>query len=520
MSGADEAVRSAGHDARGEPHDPTFEDVAPRAGLEFIAEEALPVCDPVGVAERSTPGVSTNSFHSWRPYVQSLAIAGYPTFDFFAAPQGGKRFGRHRTVVRESILSEFWPALLEHLERLVYDVHRPDGTRSTLSGGGRPSALVSPPPMAHTPLAMRRLVICCDGTWNDPAANTNVYQLKNRIARRDQPLYYDAGVGTERVRNEYQSWLSNTLDRISDKVLGGMFGSGISGNTQEAYRWVCENYEEGDELWFFGYSRGAFTVRTTVGLIRKLGLLRPPIDPGILQEAYDLYRKPDPHPDTGPAEQFRVRQNTLRVDELDIRFLGVWDTVGALGVPGLHRFMARRRWGFHDYRLSSHVKNACQAIATDELRAPFLAALWEAPTDPGQSVEQVWFAGSHSDIGGGEQSLRWMAEKAASAGLDFEPPVSEWPAPGRPPQRPAELEKFYFRVYGGRLARPMGHAMHANQSLHPSLEALYDSDEDYRPVNLVAYKLGTPLEAPAGRRWWYTLFHRYYLNQYRDRTRK
>jgi uncharacterized protein (DUF2235 family) len=364
-------------------------------------------------------------------------------------------------------------------------------------------------------MLMRCLVVCADGTWNDPSSNTNVYRLKNRLARRDQPCFYDPGVGTGRVREGRQTWLKNQLDRVG----GGAFGAGVSGNIQEAYRWLVENYEEDDQLWFFGFSRGAFTVRSTVGFIRKVGLLRPPVDDRVLAQGYDLYRKADDTPDTPEAIAFRTRHNTRTIDQLNIQFVGVWDTVGALGVPGgLMGRISRKRWGFHDHRLSSHVKHAYQALATDELRAAYLAALWDSPFDAHQQVEQVWFAGNHSDVGGeaGEVALRWLGEKAEAAGLVFEPAVKDWPAPGNPRKRGSELTSRQWRMICGRAIRPIGDPAHAGQTLHATLDELYARAADYRPKNLVSYKNNTPMTAPDGRKWWYTLpgANEYYLGQY------
>ncbi len=362
---------------------------------------------------------------------------------------------------------------------------------------------------------MRRLVVCCDGTWNDPSTNTNVYKLKNRLARRNQPCYYDPGVGTSRVRVARQTWVKNVFDSIG----GGAFGAGLSGNVQEAYRWIAQIYEEGDELWFFGFSRGAFTVRSTVGFIRKLGLLRPPIDDRLLQEAYNLYRRPDPTPDTGDARKFRERHNTRTIDQLEVAFVGVWDTVGALGVPGgfIGR-ISRERFGFHDHRLSSHVRRAYQALATDELRAAYLGCLWAAPVSESQEVEQVWFPGRHSDVGGqaGDIALHWLAGKAEAAGLVFDPPVANWPSPGDPPVRKGELPGKNWRVICGQGLRPIGDPNFAAQSTHPALDHLYATNAEYRPANLEALNRGEPLTEPVGKKWWYTIpgANEYYLSQY------
>lgn len=369
---------------------------------------------------------------------------------------------------------------------------------------------------------MRRLIICSDGTWNDPSSNTNVCRLKDRLAEDNQLYFYDTGVGTKSVRAEKQGWLKNAWDRVS----GGAFGAGLSGNVQEAYRWIAENYQEGDSLWFFGFSRGAFTVRSTVGFIRKVGLLRPPFDDELLEEAYDLYRRADDTPDTEDAIAFRNRNNTRVIGELDIAFLGVWDTVGALGIPG--RFfgaISRRRWGFHDHRLSSHVKRAYQALAIDELRAAYLAALWEGSVEESQEVAQRWFAGHHSDIGGtkGDRPLKWIAGKAEAAGLVFTQPVDEWPEREKLPRRPTTLNSGWWRLVCGQGLRPVGDPRFPAQEVDESLDTLRDAKPPYRPENYVRWLNGDPMLKATGRSWWYTLpgANRYYLDQYgtSDRNR-
>ncbi|MDF3010573.1 MAG: hypothetical protein K0S03_1369, partial [Burkholderiales bacterium] len=220
---------------------------------------------------------------------------------------------------------------------------------------------------------MKRLILCCDGTWNsaDQERNgtpcpTNVVKLGYRVAKRDgdipQLIYYDQGVGT-----------GNTLDRAS----GGAFGDGLEENIHDAYRFLVANYEPGDELYLFGFSRGAFTVRSIGGMIRKCGILERPM-------------------------QFRKSCSLIHEEPIPIRMIGVWDTVGSLGIPlrGL-RWLTRREHQFHDTELSGSVQVACHALAIDERRAPFAPTLWDYKPKPGQQVEQVWFCGAHSDVGGG-----------------------------------------------------------------------------------------------------------------------
>jgi hypothetical protein len=271
----------------------------------------------------------------------------------------------------------------------------------------------------------KRLVVCCDGTWNRPdqlaggvAAPTNVTKVALAVVREDtmatgQLLHYEAGVGTRRF----------------ERIRGGAFGLGLSRNVRHCYRFLVENYEPGDELYFFGFSRGAFTARSTVGLVRNSGILRAAhVDR--IKDAYSLYRSRGQrtHPRGIEAQIFRRMYSH---PDPDIHFVGVWDTVGALGIPidGVRLPWITKRWSFHDTTLSSHVRFAYQALAIDEQRGPFRPTLWEQQQDAtGQTLEQLWFAGVHSDVGGGysdpalaEIPLLWMVERARDCGLAFAP---------------------------------------------------------------------------------------------------
>jgi len=280
----------------------------------------------------------------------------------------------------------------------------------------------------------RRLVVCCDGTWNRPdqldrgvPAPTNVSKIALGVARRDsdgvrQLLHYQPGVGTRRL----------------ERLRGGVFGVGLSRNVRDCYRFLVENYRPGDELYLFGFSRGAFTARSTVGLVRNSGILRSEhVDR--IKEAYRLYRARGDraHPSGIEAQVFKRMYSH---EEIDIRFVGVWDTVGSLGIPvdGLRVPVVEKLWGFHDTTLSSHVRFAYQALAIDERRGPFRPTLWEQQEHAvEQTLEQVWFAGVHCDVGGGyrepelaEIALLWMVERARDCGLAFEPDHFLSPSPG------------------------------------------------------------------------------------------
>ena len=281
----------------------------------------------------------------------------------------------------------------------------------------------------------KRLVVCCDGTWNRPdqpsGSPTNVSKLALGLAREDgeggpQLLFYQRGVGTRRF----------------ERLRGGAFGVGLSRNVRECYRFLVEAYEPGDELFFFGFSRGAFTARSTLGLVRNSGILRRE-HVGRIDEAYRLYRAraSHAHPRGIEAQIFRRMYSHEKTAD-EVRFVGVWDTVGSLGIPLAPPFV-NRRWGFHDTTLSSHVRFAYQALAIDEKRKPFRPAVWKQQEDAGeQTLEQVWFAGVHSDVGGGypepelaEIALLWMVERARDCGLAFEPGHFTVPGTGIDPER-------------------------------------------------------------------------------------
>ncbi|WP_326954153.1 DUF2235 domain-containing protein [Amycolatopsis sp. NBC_01286] len=267
---------------------------------------------------------------------------------------------------------------------------------------------------------MKRLVICCDGTWNTPdqtsggtPSPTNVTKLALAVAGEfdgvPQRLYYHRGVGSYgRAR-----------------LRGGAFGVGVAHDVLRAYRFVVENYEPDDEIFLFGFSRGAYTARSVAGLIRNAGVLKPAAVERI-DDAYALYRARSIKPRDIESELFR---RSYSHEDTRIRFIGVWDTVGALGIPtiGPKFLMDRinRRFAFHDTELSSRVDVAMHAVAIDERRKAFRPALWTRHDDAGdQVVEQVWFSGVHSDVGGGypdsslaDVALRWLAGRAAEHGL-------------------------------------------------------------------------------------------------------
>lgn len=278
---------------------------------------------------------------------------------------------------------------------------------------------------------MKRLVVCLDGTWNTADAKhpTNVVKLMRllRTSARDaetgepvpQVAFYDKGVGT-----------GGPLDRLR----GGAFGRGLGDNVRDGYRFVANNYERGDEIYLFGFSRGAFTARSLAGFIQDVGLV-PKAELGTLMRLWKYYK-------AGRDSKERKRLERALADTLagafsrvPIECVGVWDTVGALGVPGkLGALLGRRRHQFHHVHLGPHIRVALHAVAIDEKRGPFRPALWdrveEDPERPvaDRVVEQVWFPGVHTDVGGGypdaglsDLALAWMLERVqATTGLAFD----------------------------------------------------------------------------------------------------
>ena len=260
----------------------------------------------------------------------------------------------------------------------------------------------------------RRLVVCCDGTWNTPEKEnvTNVVSVARAVKPRDdqrnhQVVFYDWGIGT-----------GNFLNRL----VGGVTGKGLDRNIRDGYRFLVHNFLPGDRIYLLGFSRGAYTVRSLVGLIRNCGLLKK-AHSGRIPEAFEIYRstKPTMHPDASEAKAFAASHSR----QVTIRFLGVWDTVGALGIP-IKSTKRRVRYEFHDTRLSSIVDHAYHALAIDERRKSFSPTIWNTKVGR-RNTAQMWFAGVHSDVGGGyandhglaDITLEWMVDRAEACGLQF-----------------------------------------------------------------------------------------------------
>jgi uncharacterized protein (DUF2235 family) len=342
----------------------------------------------------------------------------------------------------------------------------------------------------------KRIVLSFDGTWNTPensdhgeVAPTNVYRFHNSVLARApdgtrQVAWYDQGVGT--------SWW--------ERLRGGAFGEGLSDNIKQGYGKLVDEYEDGDDVFILGFSRGAYSARSLAGFIRKAGLPRRD-QKDRLEDAYDLYRKRDADADGPDAVDFRRRHSR----EIPILFLGVWDTVGALGIPisGLAG-LNTRLFDFHDTRLSRIVKNAYHAVAIDEHRELFKATLWSLPEPaPDQRVEQRWFVGAHCNVGGGyvehelsDIALRWMQEKAQECGLALAPDriATVTDACCRGLCRDSFAE-FYPKALEDKKTpyyREIGTVPHGYEKVDESVFRRFAEDPGYRPRNLVAYRQRVP----------------------------
>lgn len=292
----------------------------------------------------------------------------------------------------------------------------------------------------------KNIVICFDGTWNTSDAEypTNVVKTAQLISPADkegiaQVVFYDEGVGSSRVP------FANTVNRL----LGGAFGAGLSDSIERAYRFLSFNYSPGDRIFVFGFSRGAFGARSFCGLLRTCGVIDKE-HIRLVKDAMDIYRERDraKGADADACIEFRAKfsvacHHAVASDRskppLQVEYLGIWDTVGALGIPGglplFDRF--NRRYEFHDHKLSSMIRHARHALAIDERRVTFKPTLWEnlgqlnggraRGPDGGRPYSQVWFPGDHASVGGGgrenglwQATLVWVIEGAEHCGLAIE----------------------------------------------------------------------------------------------------
>ncbi len=292
----------------------------------------------------------------------------------------------------------------------------------------------------------KNIIVCADGTGNKGGytPDSNVFKIyksvdtnikaeaQGRFTVDEQIVFYDNGVGTN--KNKYI------------RLIGGAFGLGFEDNVCDLYKFLARNYARGDRIYFFGFSRGASTVRACNGFIRVCGLAKGRDLSNrrleeLVQEAFEAYKVYKT--DQGKADALKQSDRSHGV--VPIHYIGIWDTVVALGFPkrtditgpvsaGLNALFWLVEKGldllwphsFYNYKLTDNVVNAYQALAIDDERTAFWPFIWQENDNEADTVEQVWFAGMHSNVGGGyarsglaSVALYWMMLRAQNCGLVF-----------------------------------------------------------------------------------------------------
>lgn len=336
---------------------------------------------------------------------------------------------------------------------------------------------------------MKRIVICADGTWNtrdimvDKKTGrrhpTNVTKIARAIlpTTKDgttQVVYYHEGVGTSQI---------DAGDQTS--YTQGISGDGVEAHVRALYRFILYNYVEGDELFFFGFSRGAFTVRTLAGFMNYMGLVEKDGDYYVpeIYSCYDQHKAPD------SPEWVKAFHNVRNQRACPpIKLIGVWDTVRATNLNS-----------YHDIQLNPRIQNAFQALAIDERRVDFKPEFWNKPPDwPGQ-LEQAWFAGAHANVGGcynpdglANEALHWIVEKAENAGLEFNKEYLKYFRPSFDSWLNDEFKGLI--TWRGELLRAPGLHLEDGECVHPSVidrlslpESDFCPDSDLNVVRQVKY---------------------------------
>lgn len=351
----------------------------------------------------------------------------------------------------------------------------------------------------------KNIVVCCDGTDNQfSGCQTNVVRLF-KCAKNipgEQVAYYDPGVGTMAAPGLY-----GKIAKRASVLLGLAFGFGFSQNVEDAYEFLMQTYEPGDQVYLFGFSRGAFTVRALAGMLHAVGLLRPNTE-NLIPYARRYWR--DSYSDTGREVAADFKRTLAR--ECKPHFVGVWDTVSSVGwISNFKTFPYTRH--NPDIAIFRH------AVSIDERRCFFRQNLFEADL-PTQDVKNVWFAGVHSDVGGGypydeiglsQIAFEWMANEALQAklqldedllavelGREVKPDVPRCSPPNPAGPLHESLSGFWWvceflprkrwdaesRQYHWILRPAMPRTILDGADVHASVPDRMKLVADYRPVNL------------------------------------
>ncbi len=377
----------------------------------------------------------------------------------------------------------------------------------------------------------KNIVICCDGTAGTVKTDalSNVVLLYRILQKNDkQVLYYDPGMAVLGNPTPYL-WVKKWVSR----ALIGLLGFGVDESVLKAYRFLIHNYEDGDQIYLFGYSRGAYTVRVLAGFIHLLGLLKPEHE-NLCEHAFGSYRRAS----EGDFEQAWLFKSVLSTRErIPIKFIGVWDTVSSVIVPKFQLVSWKKLEflpiGFKLERLPHTDKNKSveifrHALAIDERRRLFSCDLWTEPQpfdlnffnpkdNKDQDIKQVWFSGHHGDVGGGHPekesglskiSLKWMADEAKEAGLIINTAKYNRYVMGKPRRgskreyvAPDHMRNLHDKmalhwwlhglltghVYfekGKVIPVPKPRKIPENALLHESVLEKIDKDSRYKPINI------------------------------------
>ncbi len=356
----------------------------------------------------------------------------------------------------------------------------------------------------------KRLAVFLDGTWNSVNSNTNVWRMRALCSSkgtdgRPQLIYYEVGV---------------------NGFLGGLFGQGLNDNIRLAYEWLIENYNEGDEIFIFGFSRGAYTARALAGLVAINGILKAGSPIGI-SELFDRYKKGNEE-SIWKLKEMQAAGDTsgLTMQELwllkysqpaKVKVVGVWDTVGSVGFKsGDIQGISRSTFDYLQTGLRVHIENGYHALAIDEHRNDFAPTLWSVrrPKDPNavvakprliENVEQRWFVGAHANVGGGYETdllaqapLRWLMKKAEMHGLSFRSNVDD-DGDSLTAKIAASYETFGWGLYARILpalhrtigsepdVQENGTHTNVNETIDKSVFDRWRADMAYRPKNLAEW---------------------------------
>lgn len=324
-------------------------------------------------------------------------------------------------------------------------------------------------------MTSRNIVICCDGTGNEYGTkNTNVVEIFKMLKLEnpvDQVAFYDPGVGTMGDPS-----LHTGLGKTINKGLGLAFGRGMTRIIHDAYRYAMNSYRDGDRLFLFGFSRGAYTVRALAGMVHKIGLLKKGSE-NLIPYATRLYKE---HPEN--PEQWRVVNGFKKTfsKKCQIHFLGVWDTVKSVGLC--------RRSVTLDYTLNNPgLLHGRHAVSLDERRSHYQTNLWGYKN--GSDFQEVWFPGVHSDVGGSYEacglaqiSLKWMARAAEQYGLLLDKAKMEKIQPDPLGLIHNPLKPYWWALgWKRREVRHLNAEPDAGTWIHSSVKARMEAVNSYKP---------------------------------------